>query len=260
MPEVKDQGHRGGKIDNFAGQNNQQFGSDLSISGSGINLVVRIAQFAHDNPKLRGNRRVGGNFLRSMFPAENVQLFDQRCNIQNTAGKLRNSVFSKHLPPLSTRPFTVAHAQYVFSEKHYMCLLRALWMTAVALAYVVYWVREQSSMSCRETEEHRFDDVIQNGAHIAWQASSMVEQATESPAYYHLFPRNHASQKKTETNSDICIHKVPLRSDYWQLVIGNSLLNLSIRLWENSFTFGRCVVAVPRSGPADWRCLCWPQT
>ena len=67
-------------------------------------------------------------------------------------------------------------------------------------------------------------------------------------------------QEKTETNTDVCIHKVPLRSDYWQLVIGNSLLNLSIRLWENSFTFHRCVVAVPRSGPADWRCLCWPQT
>ena len=49
-------------------------------------------------------------------------------------------------------------------------------------AYVVYWVREQSSMSRLETEEHRFDDIIQNRAHIAWQASSMVEQATESPA------------------------------------------------------------------------------
>ena len=49
-------------------------------------------------------------------------------------------------------------------------------------AYVVYWVREQSSMSRLETEVHRFDDVIQNRANIAWQASSMVEQAIESPA------------------------------------------------------------------------------
>ena len=127
-------------------------------------------------------------------------------------------------------------------------------------AYAVYWVREQSSMSCRETEEHCFNDVIQNRAHIAWQASSMVKQATKSPAYYQLFSRNHASQEKTKTNTYVCIHKVPLRSDYWQLVIGNSLLNLSIRLWENSFTFDRCVVSVPSSGPTDWRCLCCSQT
>ena len=111
-------------------------------------------------------------------------------------------------------------------------------------AYVVYWVHKQSSMSCWETEEHRFDDVIQNRAHIAWQASSMVEQATESPAYYQWFSRNHASQEKTETNTDVCIHKVPLCSDYWQLIIDNSLLNLSIRLWDISFKFDRCVVAV----------------
>ena len=69
-------------------------------------------------------------------------------------------------------------------------------------------------MSCRETEEHHFDDVIQNRAHIPWQASNMVEQATESPAYYQLFSRNHASQEKTETNTDVCSHKVPLHSDY----------------------------------------------
>ena len=86
---------------------------------------MRTAQFAHDNPKLPRNRRVGGNFLRSMLSAKNAQLFDQWCDIQNTARKLRNSVFSKHLSPLSTRPFPVAHAQYEFSEKHYMCLLRS---------------------------------------------------------------------------------------------------------------------------------------
>ena len=102
---------------------------------AGINLVVRTAQFAHDNPKLCRNTRVGWNFLRSMLPAENAQLFDQWCDIQNPARKLRNSVFSKHLPPLSTQTFPVAHAQYEFSEKLYMCLLRALWMKAVALEH-----------------------------------------------------------------------------------------------------------------------------
>ena len=34
--------------------------------------------------------------------------------------------------------------------------------------------------------------------------------------------------KKRQKNADVCIHKVPLRSDYLQLVIGNLLLNLSI--------------------------------
>ena len=84
-----------------------------------------------------------------------------------------------------------------------------------------------------------------------------VAWSSKQPKILHItsyFSRNHASQEKTETNTDICIHKVPLRSDYWQLVIGNPLLNLSIRLWEDSFRFDRCVVAVPRSGPADWHC------
>ena len=101
----------------------------------GINLVVHTAQFAHDNPKLRRNRRVGGNFLGSMLPAENAQLFDQWCHIQNVTRKFRNSVFSKHLPPLSTWPFPVTYAQYEFSKKHYICLLRALWMTVTALEH-----------------------------------------------------------------------------------------------------------------------------
>ena len=118
----------------------------LKLIHAGKNLVVRTAQFAHDNPKLRRNRRVGGNFLRSMVPAENAQLFDQWCDIQNTTRKLRNSVFSKHLPPLSTRPFPVAHAQYEFSEKHYMCLLRALWMTAVALEHAQHVSRQLHSL------------------------------------------------------------------------------------------------------------------
>ena len=108
--------------------------------------MVCTGQFAHDNPKLRRNRRVGGNFLRSMLPAENAQLFDQWCDIQNTARKLRNSVFSKHLPSLSTRPFPVAHAQYEFSEKHFMCLLRALWRTAVALEYAQRVSRQLHSL------------------------------------------------------------------------------------------------------------------
>ena len=225
-----------------------------------------------------------GIFLHSMLPAENAQLFDEWCYIQNTARKLRNSVFFKHLPPLSTRPFPVAHAQYELSEKHYMCFLRALWMTAVALEHaqrvsrqlhslipqrLPLWriqrmlcIESVNSLIChagrlRSTILMRSYKIvhISPGKRLAWS-----NKQPKVLHIYQLFSRNHASQEKTETNTDVCNHKVPLRSDYWQLVIGNPLLNLSIQLWENSFTFDRCVVAVPRSGPADWRCLCWPQT
>ena len=119
-----------------------------ALGVSGIHLVVPTAQFAHDNPKLRRNKQVGGNFLRSMLLAENVQLFDQWCDTQNMARKLRNSSFSKHLPPLSTGPFPVAHAQYKFSENQYMCLLRALWMIAVALEHAQRVSRQLHSLIC----------------------------------------------------------------------------------------------------------------
>ena len=47
---------------------------------------------------------------------------------------------------MSTRPFPVAHGQYEFSEKQYMCLLRALWMTAVALEHAQRVSRQLHSL------------------------------------------------------------------------------------------------------------------
>ena len=169
--------------------------------------MVHTTQFAHDNPKLRRNRRVGGNFFaqhvtcRKCAAVWRVVLYSKhgkkvkKLHLFQTSASLVNTTLSGRtcavwiirktlhvLPPGSlddgSGPGTRTACQQTVAQSH------SSTVTSVKnSAYVVYWVREQSNMSCWETEEHNFDEVIQNHAHIAWQAISMVEQATESPAY-----------------------------------------------------------------------------
>ena len=117
-------------------------------------------QFAHDNPKLRRNRLVGGNFLRSMLPAENAQLFDQWCNVQNTARKLRNSSFPNICLPCQHNPFR-SHMRSMNSPKNITCACSGLsgwrqwpWNThsmsagSCTVSFVAGYLCEEFSVCC----------------------------------------------------------------------------------------------------------------
>ena len=91
-------------------------------------------------------------------------MFDQWCDIQNTERKLRNSRLIQTFAFLVNTTNSGLTCAVWFSEKYYLCLLRALWMTAVALEHA----------QCQQTVAQSLSSPVTSAKHATcWKCANV---------------------------------------------------------------------------------------